>query len=352
MKNCKMSYRYFKRYLLVVCISILHCYSCTTSTITDGSGDGVPSGLIAFTAYEDSLQSDLDVFVVDGFDPNPVPINVSNLPSDDYYVSWLYDESAIVFISSIYGGSSLYMIAPFGLDLVQLYSTGGQIEKIACSPTERKVAFIEADYDQSKYKINILDTDNLDTLYLVSIQLAGEPLIAWSFDGQKLAIEAGIIHVYDTWSGGLLYSISASADYVAWDEDGNGLYVISSGNLSYADSTHHYDILTGKNLAFGTISPDRKYLAAIALSEGNSLIVVNLPYGDYTLIKTLHIPQVVYRDYRLISWAADSQELSYIDLYDGRWNIFSIGRDGFLDEQVTDDYTLKKSICRSPVFIQ
>ncbi|OQX91014.1 MAG: hypothetical protein B6D58_09030 [candidate division Zixibacteria bacterium 4484_95] len=347
-----MSYRYYKGYLLICCISIFHCYSCTKSAITDGSGDGIPSGLIAFTAYEDSLLSDLDVYIVDAFEPNPVPFNVSNIPSNDYYASWLYDESAVVFISSTYGGASLSMVAPFGLDLIHLYSTGGQIEKISCSPTERKVAFIEADYSQAKYKINIIDTDNLDTLYLVSIHLAGEPLIAWSVDGRKLAIGAGIIHVYDALSGGLLYSISTSADYIAWNEDGNGLYVINSGDLSYADSINNYDILTGKNLSFGTISPDRKYLAAISLSEDNSLIVINLPYGDYTLIKTIHIPVVVYRDYRVISWSADGQELSYIDLDDGQWNIFTISRDGFLDDQVTDDYTLKKSICRSPVFIQ
>lgn len=335
----------------LIIITVLF-YSCVKNTATDSSGDGFPSGLIAFTAYEDSLQTDLDVYIVDAYDLDPIPFNISGFPADDYYASWLYDESAVVFISSTYGGSSLYMIDPFGLDLIPLYSTSGQIVKITCSSTEHKLAFIEADYSKAKFTISILDTDNLDTLCLDSIQYIDEPSIAWSADGQKLAVGVGIIRVYNAQAGGLLYSISASGDYIAWDEEGNGLYVISSGNLIYADSTHQYNILTEKSLTFGAISPDRKYLTAIALSEASSLVVINLPFGDYIRVKTLQMPQVADRDYRLISWAADSQELSFIDLLDGRWNIFTSSRDGYLIEQVTDDYTLKNSISRSPAFVQ
>ena len=146
-------------------------------------------------------------------------------------------------------------------------------------------------------------------------------------------------------NGGLLYSLGSRADYMAWDAAGERLYVIRSGDLFHVDSLQENTILTGRNLAYPAFSPDKRYLACVSQSMGNSLIIVDLNFGDFVTVRPVNPPQFSCGDYRMLSWSPDSREVAFIDQENGTWAIYRVDRDGYSAiEKVTDDATVKVAL--------
>ncbi len=328
---------------LVLAISLIS--SCVKETSTNPDGYGYTSGIITFTAYEDSSQTDLEVFLIDTEAYSPEIFNISNSITDDYQPVWLDNRSALVYIASTDVQSSIRKVNPLTLEQYTLLTVNERIRKIAASPTEPKVAYIHTITGQSDMALNILDTETLDTLRLSTISAGSNPQLAWSTDGSKLAVNTGIILVFDGETGGLLHHINTSADYMDWDLGAQRLYVVRSGDLFLVDTLSDISILTGYGLSYPTISPNRKYLAAISQTRGNELIVIDLVTSSFEGVKQVAVPYTVNGDYRLIGWSPNSRRIAFFDLADNRWNIYTADEDyGYDATRVTSDLTLKKAI--------
>jgi Tol biopolymer transport system component len=151
--------------------------------------------------------------------------------------------------------------------------------------------------------------------------------------------------VFDPNDGSYLYTITTSASYIAWDSANEGLYVIRSGDLFHVDTLSEHTILSGYNLSYPAISPDRKYLAAVSATRGNELIVIDLVFGSFDGIRQIELPQFECGDYRCCSWSPDSRQLAFIDLDNGRWSIYLADEYYyFSSEQLTTDNSIKNAI--------
>ena len=144
-----------------------------------------------------------------------------------------------------------------------------------------------------------------------------------------------------------LYNIGFSGDYFDWGESGEQLYVIRSGDLYGVDTLQQRLILSGESLSYPAISPDRNYLACVSGADGNALIIIDLSFGDYVIIKQIRLPLFACDDYRLVDWSPDSREISFIDYKDGQWNIFMTNRSGYDPiVQITNDDIVKNALCQ------
>ena len=319
-------------------------YGCSKNTTGPGSPN-YAEGLIAFTAYGDSFQSDLDIYTVDAYDYSPRVENISNLLTTDCRPVWISGKSSLIFISGTDINSALYRFNPSTFERYLFFSTNTRIVKISASPSDARLIYFATIPNDSRLALNILNTETLDTLRLTEIAQMEDPPVAWSSDGSKLAVGAGAILVFDMENGGLLYSLGSRADYMAWDAAGERLYVIRSGDLFHVDSLQENTILTGRNLAYPAFSPDKRYLACVSQSMGNSLIIVDLNFGDFVTVRPVNPPQFSCGDYRMLSWSPDSREVAFIDQENGTWAIYRVDRDGYLAiEKVTDDATVKVAL--------
>jgi len=335
----------FTDYFLVAILMALLLSSCVKETSTNPDGYGYTSGIITFTAYEDSSQTDLEVFIIDTEAYSPEIFNVSNGITDDYQPVWLYDRNALVYIASTEIQSSINKVNPLTLEQYTLLTVNERIRKISASPTEPKVVYVQTITGQSELALNMLDIETLDTLRLSTISPGGNPLLAWSTDGSKLAVSTGIMLVFDGITNGLLHHVNTSADYMDWDLGAEKLYVVRSGDLFLVDTLSEISILTGFGLSYPTISPNRRYMAAISQTRGNELIVIDLITSSFDGVKQVSVPFTVNGDYRLIGWSPSSRRISFIDLADNRWNIYTADEDyGYDATRVTSDLTLKKAL--------
>jgi len=334
-----------KQLILILFSLIIVAFSCVKDSALEDENSIYTAGMIAFTAYDDSAMSDLEIYLVDSDDFSPESINISNSVMVDCYPNWLYDKSSIIYISTSGSQSSLYKVDPFSLENYLFFSSNDLILKISTSPSESKLAYFKTIINQQRITLNLLNIETLDTLQLATIQDAGSLHIAWSVDGVKLAVKSGVILVYNSQQGNLLYNINSSGNYFAWDETGEGLYIIRSGNLLHVDTLQEWTILAEKNLAYPAFSPDRRSLACVSQAMGNALIVIDLSFGDYVTVKQIQLPQFECGDYRIIDWSPDSREISFVDFEDGHWNIFTASRDNFYPvEKVTEDHLYIKSL--------
>lgn len=319
-------------------------FACAKDTTGPGNSN-YAAGLIAFSAYGDSFQTDLEIYVVDAYAYTPQVDNISNLITTDCRPEWISGKSALIFISSTDHNSALYRFNPSTYERYLFFSTETRIAKIAASPVDARLIYFANIPNDSRLALNILNTETLDTTRLAEIGLDDDPPVAWSTDGTKLAIGAGAVLVFDMEDGGLLYSLGSRADYLAWDVAGERLYILRSGDLFRADSLQEYSVLIGRNLALPAISPDKRYLACVSYASGSSLIIIDLNFGDYITVRSVHPPQFSCGDYRMLSWSSDSREVAFIDQENGAWNIYRVDRDGYSAiERVTDDVTFKESL--------
>jgi Tol biopolymer transport system component len=338
-----------KRLTLIIFVipTFLAIISCVKENPIDGDTTSYRDGLIAYTAYNDTFHTDLDIYLVDSYAYNPIPENVSNSVSIDCYPEWLYDKSALIYLSRSGNQSALFKVDPINLGGYIFFSSADSIIKISTSPTEAKLAYFKIAAGQQAVTLNILNIETLDTVQLSSLTISGDYQVAWSKDGTKLAVKAGVILVFNTQNNSLLYSVGFTGEYFAWDESGDKLYVIRSGDLYLADTLQQQAVLIQKGLAYPAISTDRRYLACLSRTDGNALIIVDLGFHDYVTVKYIQVPPLAYGDSRIIDWSPDSREIAFIDYVDGKWNIFVADRTG-LDpvEQITDDVTLKNALCQ------
>jgi Tol biopolymer transport system component len=259
---------------------------------------------------------------------------------------WSYDRKEIVYISSSGIYHSLYYADPLTLNNYFLLTTNETIFKIAPSTRNSKIAYITTIANDNEYALNTIDMGSGDTLRIAEISQDPHAQLAWSLDGNKLAVSSGLVTVYDPNTGAYLYSINARPDYMAWDAGSEGLYIVRSGDLFHVDTLREETILTGYNLIYPAISPDRKYMAAVSQSRGNELIVIDLVFGSFEGVKQIALPQFECGDYRCAAWSPDSRKLSYLDLADGRWDIYIADEFyNFTSERLTDDNSIKKSVC-------
>lgn len=332
------------RQYIILLIILLSIFSCVKESPLNSDNTAYTDGLIAFTAHSDTFYTDLEIYLVDSYDYSPVSINISNSIAVDFYPDWLYDKSALIYISTRGAGSELYKVDPFSFEIYAFFTSDEPIIKISASPAEPKLVYFKEVTNQPKVDLNILDTESLDTLHFNRLSNTNNLQVAWSADGKKLAVKVDVIMVYDMEQNRHIYNIGFIGDYFAWAESGEELYMIRSGNLYCVDTLQQRTIITGMSLAYPAISPDRRYLACVS---GNSLIVIDLGFGDYTTIKQVQLPPFESGDYRLVDWSPDSRTISFIDQIDGKLNIFIASRNGFDPiEQVTDDDIVKISICQ------
>ena len=328
-------------------LTALSTLSCVKETSLEGDLNSLTNGLSAFTAYPDSSMTDLDIFMVDSDEYTPVITNLSNSVAIDCNPHWLDDKSAVIYISSSGSQSSLIKTNPFTLESYLFYSSAEPILSISISPAEPKLVYFRTVSNQQSISVNLLDIETSDTISLSTLSNASNLHAAWSLDGRKVAVRAGVILVFDTQQGSLLYTINASGEYFNWDETGDGLYIIRSGDLVYTDTLDEYTILSGENLAYPAFSPDRRSLACVSHHLGNSLIVIDLAFGDYVNVRQVQVPMFECGDYRFVDWSPDGQEISFIDYKEGSWNIFTARRDDFSPiVKVTDDEFVIKALCR------
>lgn len=346
-KTMKMNvFKTRKSFVLLILLSFLLSISCVKETPFD-SDSGYNAGMIAFTAYADS-SSDTEIFLVNTYDYTPESINISNDITNDCYPYWLYDKSAVIYLSSGSAGASLYKFDPTSLDRYMFFTSADSIYKITTSPAESKLVYFKSIPNTNNISVNILNIGTGVTFQLSNISRSGNYHAAWSVDGQKVAVKAGVVHVYDNEGHILHYIDNPVGEYYEWDETGKGLYTIRSGNLLYSDSLKTDTLLTGMNLAYPAISPNRRYMACVAQAEGNLLIVIDLGFYDYNTVKHITLPQsFILGDKRIIDWSPDSREISFIDRVDNRYNIFSASENSFYPvEQVTDDEVVPKALCQ------
>jgi len=234
------------------------------------------------------------------------------------------------------------------MDRYPFFTSTDSIYEISLSPTESKLVYFMSIPNTENTSVNILDIETGVSYQLSNISRNGNYHAAWSADGQKVAIKAGVVHVYDN-EGHLLHYIEKPVgEYYQWDETGKGLYTIHSGNLLYSDSLKTDTLLTGMNLVCPAISPNRRYMACVSQAEGNMLIVIDLGFFDYESVKQITLPQsFVLDDKRIIDWSPDSREISFIDRVDNSYNIFSAYETSFYPvEQITDDDFIPKALCQ------
>ncbi|MCP4580109.1 MAG: hypothetical protein GY839_00715 [candidate division Zixibacteria bacterium] len=330
--------------ILAVALLAVALASCVKDIATD-PGIGYTAGMIAYTAYADSTQSDLEVYFIDIENYSPEIFNISNMVTNDYYPVWLNGRSAIAYISSTDIQSSIYKVNPLTLDQSLLLSCPEIIQAISASPTSAQLAYLHTIPGESLLALNLLYTGSLDTLRLNEVSQTNNPVMAWSDDGSKLAVNGGIVQVFEAETGRFLYPVNTTADYMAWDLGAERLYVVRSGDLFEVDTLTTQTIISGYGLTYPAISPDRRYLAAISQSRGNELGVIDLSFGTFEGIRLVEVPQTVRNDSRLVSWAPNSRELAFIDLENGRWNIYRAEDDfGWATSYATDDLTLKKAV--------
>jgi len=334
-----------KKLILIIFAMIFAAFSCVKDSALNDENSIYTSGMIAFTAYDDSTMSDLEVYLVDSDDFSPESINISNSVAVDCYPDWIYDKSGIIYISTSGTQSSLYKATSFSHENYLLFPENDPILKISTSPAESKLAYFKTVASQQRITLNLLNLETLDTLQLASFQNASNLHVAWSIDGVKLAVRSSVILVFDSQQGNLLYNINSSGNNFAWDENGDGLYIIRSGNLLHVDTLQERTILADKSLAYPAFSPDRRSLACISQATGNTLIVIDLSFGDYVSVGQIQLPQFECDDYRLIDWSPDSRKISFIDFKDGQWDIFTASRDSYYPvDKVTDGQFFIKSL--------
>lgn len=341
--RCAIVKRIAVDFVIVIMITLLS--SCVKETSTNPDDFGYTSGIITFTAYEDSSQTDLEIFLIDRESFSPEIFNISNSITDDYQPVWLYNRNALAYIASTNIQSSINKVNPLTLEQYTLLTVNERISKIAASPTEPKLAYIQTISGQSEFALNVLDIETLDTLRLSTISPNNNPLLAWSTDGAKLAVSSGVVMIFDGATNGLLHHINTSADYMDWDLGAEKIYVIRSGDLFLVDTLSEFSILTGFGLSYPTISPNRKYMAAISQTRGNELIVIDLITESFEGVKQVAVPSTVNGDNRLIGWSPNSRQISFIDLADNLWSIYIADEDYAYDAvRLTDDLTLKKAL--------
>jgi len=333
-----------KHFILLSLLFLFFIISCVKDTPLN-NGPGYNTGMIAYTAYADSLASDTEIFLVNIYDYTPESINISNNIANDCYPYWLYDKSAFIYISSGSIGSALYKADPVSLENYVFHSSNDSIHKIITSPAEPKLIYFKSIPNNDEINVSVLNIDTGVSSQLSNISRSGNYHAAWSVDGQKVAVKAGVVHVYDN-EGHLLYYIqNIVGDYYEWDETGKGLYSIHAGNLLYSDTLKIDTLISGMNLTFPAISPNRRYLACVAQSE---LIVIDIGFRDYQTVKQITLPQpLVFGDRRIVDWSPDSREISFIDYQGSHYNIFTASQSSFYPvEQVTDDAVVPKSLCQ------
>lgn len=319
---------------------------CETDTPVNPDDLSYTFGMITFTGYADSLMTDMDVYLVDSYDYSPEPINISNSINTDCYPIWSYNKGHIFYISSGSNYSSIYRVDPATLDNYLILSLTERILLIENSPVSAEIAYLATITNETEYSLDIINSANLDTFHVAEIAQSANPLLAWSLDGAKLAVSGGLIIVFDSENGAYLYSINARPSYMAWDVAAEGLYVVSSGDLFHVDTLRQEVILTGYQLAYPSISPDRRYIAAVSQSRGNELIVIDLQFGSFDGVKQIALPQFECGDFRVADWAPDSRQLAFLDVDEGRWNIYTADEFyNFAVTVVTNDNSIKKSLC-------
>jgi Tol biopolymer transport system component len=302
-------------------------------------------GMVAFAGYADSSLIDLDIFMIDTYEYSPTVVNVSNSASTDCTPVWSYNRRAIAYLSSSGIYHSIFAADPITLDNYLLLNSNELILKLIASPNAARLAYITTISNQTEYALNTIDMNSLDTLRIAEIARSFDPQLAWSPDGNKLAVETGLVMVFNPNSGEYLYSINTQADFMAWDAGSDGLYVVRSGDLLHVDTLREEIILSGYGLNYPAVSPDRKYIAAVSQSRGNELIVIDPVFGSFEGIRQITIPSFECNDYRCAAWSPDSRQLAYLDLQDGRWDIYIADEFyNFTSEILTDDNSIKNSI--------
>jgi len=301
--------------------------------------------MIAFTGYADSSSTDLDVFMIEYDTDVPTVYNISGISTEDFYPVWTYEHEYIAYIAASSVQYYIYAADPIEFSADLLISESERIYKLEASPTDPFLAYISL-ADGDNYELSILDIDSEDAFTIDEIPYAANPLIAWSPDGSMLAAATDEIYIYDTTDSVYLYSIDQDPDYMFWDAASDGLYLVISGNIYWADSSSQEAVFTGYNLAYPAISPDRNYLAAVAQDLGNELIAIDLTLGSYEEVAQIELPTFHANDYRCAGWSSDSRYLAYLDTEEGAWNIYIADEHFyFSSELLNNELSIKNALC-------